>query len=102
MITGWPTLLRAANDSPRPGGSDLATIDEFAVVVPIGVMNGETAPLSGLPALALVAVVNLGVAKAGELTTTIAESSMSRTSTPFLGDFMMILSMRLETWLRGI
>lgn len=66
---------------------EVALIDDLTVS-PIGVMKGDTAPLSGLAAVP-VELVNLGVANAGEATTTNADTSTSASSTAPLRDFMV-------------
>jgi hypothetical protein len=58
------------------------------VEAPIGSTNGESALLSGLTAVP-VEPVNLGVAKAGEATTTTADANTNATSTPALRVLML-------------
>jgi hypothetical protein len=83
-----PRLCTASNDDPLPLADLCEIVTELVLVLPIGVKNGLTAPLSGLPALVLVEVVSLGVANAGEATTTTADTSTSATSTLLLSAFI--------------
>jgi hypothetical protein len=78
--------------TPSREGAENVKLVEVAVtdesfVLPIGVKNGETAPLSGLVP---VDVVSLGVPKAGEVTRVSADAMISAATSRLLVDLIEV------------